>query len=134
MIIAISLDREFDNYSEFFGVLTSLAAEKDFKEFCGVESSILTRFKQETRKPVQSFKINWGVSKDTPKDNIKMNKAGKPYDSAGPLNAAKKVVDYATHVVEFGKGDYTINKLGKDKLIRVSPDKKVVAINKKYNF
>lgn len=129
MIIAISLDKEFDNYSEFHGALSSLAANPNFKEFCGLESTLLSRFKSDAHKPIQIFKINWGVDKNTPKDNIKMNKANKPYDSAAPLNAAKRVVEYATHIVEFGKGDYNINKLA-----RVSPDKKVIALNKKYNF
>ena len=134
MIIAISLDREFDNYNELYTSLVDLANNSKFREFCGLECPILTRFLTESKKPTQLFKIDWGVTPSTPKEFIKLNKGNKPYNSQAPTLAAKKVVSYATHIVEFGKGDYNISKLGKDSLEIIRPDKKTVAATKRYKF
>ena len=134
MIVAISIDREFDNYTEFYTSLIDIASTTGFREFCGLDSVLLSRFATESKKPVQSFKIDWGVSKSTPEEFIKMNKNNKPYNSQGPAEAAKKVVVYATHVVEFGKGDFNINKLAKNNLQTVRADAKVTSAAKRYKF
>lgn len=134
MIIAVSLDREFDNYTELYTSLLDLSSNSKFREFCGLESALLSRFQLESKKPTQLFKIDWGVSPSTPKEFIKLNKGNKPYNSQAPALAAKKLVTYATHMVEFGKGDYNISKLGKESLEIIRPDKKTVAATKRYKF
>ena len=134
MIIAVSIDREFDNYTELYTSLIDLSSNSKFREFCGLESPILERFQKESKKPTQLFKIDWGVDKSTPKEFVKLNKVNKPYNSQAPALAAKKVVSYATHIVEFGKGDYNISKLGKESLETIRPDKKTVAATKRYKF
>jgi hypothetical protein len=134
MIVAISIDREFDNYTEFYTSLIDIASTAGFKEFCGLDSPILSRFITEAKKPTQTFSIDWGVSKSTPQEFVKLNKNNKPYNSQAPFDAAKKVVAYATHVVEFGKGDFNINKLAKNNLHVVRADAKVSAAAKRYKF
>ena len=109
MIVAISIDREFDNYTEFYTSLVDISTASGFKEFCGLESPILSRFITEAKKPVQTFKIDWGVSKSTPQEFVKMNKNNKPYNSQAPFDAAKKVVAYATRNL---KRDRPIHLLG----------------------
>lgn len=131
--VAISIDREYDNYGELRLALEIIAKSEGFTEFCSLESDIIKRYRDDTGRPVQLFKIDWKVYDNTPKDLIKNNKLGKPYNSGAPAIAAKKLVDYATDIIIFGKGDYNINKMGKS-LKEILLTKKAIADSKRYKF
>ena len=133
MIVIVSIDKEFDNYTELASCLNQIASSENFREFSSLDHPLLQRYLKEFNKPIQFFKIEWGNIKGAP--NVKTNKFGKPYDADAPIAAAKKILDYSSHCVEFGKGNYNISQCLKDKdITMINLPKEVKNANKRYRF
>jgi hypothetical protein len=127
MRIAISLPKGYDQYENMCVAINA----QQFDELVAIKNHLLERYKQEFNKPIQFFDIDWNNIVGS--KNVKSNRFGKMYNADAPETAAKKVVDYATHIMEFAEGDYNINKLAKAKglpFLQVEKDK----INKRYKF
>lgn len=112
-IVALSVEYDYKNYKDFSSILQKAEKLDDFSEFAGFQEKLLSDYKNEYRSPIQFFKIDWGNIIGS--KNIKENKFGKPYNADAPLDAAKQIVKYATHVLKIGKGNYHINKLAEEK-------------------
>lgn len=135
MIVLISIDKDYNNYSEFSETLQSIQNRQDFSEFCCIENSMCDRYREEYKAPMEKFKINWGDLSGLKRSDIKSNKWGKEYNSRAPAIAAEKVCAYATHIIEFGKGDYSISQALKDfNLIKITAQKQIGSTSKRYNF
>jgi len=128
MIVLISIDREFDNQEELQLTLDEIKKDPNFVKFISVDHKAVLGHKL-----VEITPIAWG-DLDDDEQFIKKNKFGKKYNSRAPELAAKKVVALATHIVEFGKGDYNINKLAKGVLTPVKINKQVTSSAKRYKF
>lgn len=132
MIVAISIDKDFNNFDELKESLNSIAATPGFKGFMSLEHGLIAKFTNFSKLKVQTFPIAWGDLDGAV--NIKPNKFGKNYNADAPLLAAKKVVEASTHIVSFGNGDFNINKLSKDNLEKLTIDKAVSSAHKRYKF
>lgn len=139
MIVLISIDRSYDNYTEFSNILQEIEKRDQFKEFCCVKNELVERYRSEYHSPVNIININWSdFSSISSKADIKQNKSGKNYNALAPMIAAKNACKYSTHYVEFGKGDYSISQLvkngGEFDLTKIESSKKNLTESKKYNF
>ena len=133
MIVAISLDKSFDDYNELSKYLNDVSKNTEFREFCAVPHKLIERYQQEFKKPIQYFKIDWGNMVGA--TNIKKNAYGKPFNGDAPAVAERDVVEYSTHYIEFGKGDYNINQLAKSKKLQlIAPTHEVASTTKRYQF
>lgn len=138
MIIAVSIEKGFDDYSEISKLSNIPKTYLQFSEFAGFKHPLLETFRKEFGYSIQYFEINWKDILGVPKSLIKENKFGK-YNINAPAVAAKNLIDYATHYIEFGRGDYNISQAikGKPDIIKISftdskeTDKKG---QKRYNF
>lgn len=132
IILCVSIENSFDDY----GMLCDILNNVTFNELASVEHKLLTRYSKENNKPYQEFKINWGdlTAKDAV---IKNNKFGKPYNYNAPNDAASKCVDYSTHIIKLGKGNFNLNKLSeKNSLQEIEIENKSQQTNtkKRYQF
>ena len=139
MIVLISIDRDYDNYTEFCKVLQEVQRCSEFREFCCIKHDLIERYRAEYNCPVNIIQINWSdFSQISSKSDIKQNKFGKNYNSLAPTIAAKLACSYSTHYVSFGKGDYSISQLLKEgsdfDLIKFDLSSTVFTESKKYNF
>lgn len=111
-VVAISVEWTFTNYTEFSRALQEIEKDPDFSEFVCSPNKLTSQYKNEFRSPMQFFEIDWSDVENA--TNIKTNKFGKPYNGDAPAKAAAKIVDYATHYIVFGKGDYHTNRLARE--------------------
>jgi len=110
MIVAVSIDRDFDDYAKFSDTLQNIESSNTAVEFCSIgKPELLLRYKEEFGSNVNVFEIFWKVNSETLKKDIKQGKFG-PYDSGAPLAAARRVAGYCTHFINFGNGDYNISR------------------------
>lgn len=123
MKLAVSIDKNYSNYAELKETLGKI----DFTELVGIPHPLLENFHKETNAPLQTFEIKWNEISDA--TNIKESTSGKKYNADAPFRAASKVVDYATHLIIFGHGDYNVNKLGQECLEQIERIQK-----KRYKF
>lgn len=124
MIVGISIGRGFDNVSEIYKVLDSLKPT----EICSIKNDKIKHYCKDRNISFEEIRIDW--ENIIGAKNIKTNKFGKPFNADAPAEAAKKLVDYVDHIVEFGGGDYSISKLGKSKLLK----KESISTEKKFKF
>lgn len=114
MIIAVSIEKGFDDYSEISKLSSIPKSYLQFSEFAALKNPLLENFRKEFGYSIQYFEILWKDILGVPKSLIKENKFGK-YNINAPALAAKNLVNYATHYVEFGRGDYNISQAIKEK-------------------
>lgn len=135
MIVLISIDKDYNNYSEFSETLQQIEKKSDFREFCCISNSLCDRYHTEYRSAIQKFKIEWDNLSCVSKSDIKTNKWGAPYNSRAPAIASEKICKYATHIIEFGKGDYSISQALKNfNLTKIETDRQSNHVSKRYNF
>lgn len=134
MMVSISLDKKFNCYKEFSATLDEIALDPKFQGFVSLEHPLASQYfdKGKHKNKLKVYGINWADINGS--DNIKTNRFGKQYNADAPLIAAKSLVASSTHIIEFGKGDYNINKLAKGVLEPVKIDKKVIGLEKRYKF
>ena len=123
MKLAVSIDKNYSNYQELAETLNKI----EFTELVGISHPLLETYRKETNAPIQTFDIKWNEMDDA--TNIKESAFGKKYNADAPLQAATKVVQYATHLIVFGHGDYNVNKLGQESLEQIIRETK-----KRYKF
>lgn len=123
MKLAVSIDKNYSNYKELYETLSKI----EFTELVGISHPLLETYRKETNAPIQTFDIKWNEIEDAA--NIKESAFGKKYNADAPLKAASKVVEYATHLIIFGHGDYNVNKLGQEALEQIVRESK-----KRYKF
>lgn len=131
IILCVSIDSTFDDYGYLCDKLNSI----QFNKLTCTTNKLVSRYAKEFNKPLQEFQINWG-DLTAPNAIIKKNKFGKPYNYNAPADAASKVVAYATHVINFGKGEYNISKLASGNLVEivVEEQKQETNTKKRYQF
>lgn len=135
MIVLISVDKDYNNYSEFADILQEIQKKLEFREFCCLDNDLCDRYHTEHRPALQKFKIDWGNLSGAKRGDIKTNKWGKEYNSKAPAVAAEKICKYATHIIEFGKGDYSISQASKDfNLTKIEVSGRSNSVSKRYNF
>lgn len=124
MIVGVSIGRGFDNIAEIYKVLDEIKPS----EVCALKNQHLKSYCKDRGISFQEIQINWAPLGSK---NIKLNNFGKPYNADAPQEAAQKIVDYSEQIIEFGGGDYSVRKLGKDKVVKVDS---LVSLEKKYKF
>jgi hypothetical protein len=135
MIVLISVDKDYNNYSEFSDLLQQIEKKSNFREFCCISGQLCDRYHTEYRSPFQKIRIEWDDIIGINKADIKTNKWGKEYNSRAPSIAAEKACAYSTHIIEFGKGDYSISQASKNfTLEKINTDSRVESPSKRYNF
>lgn len=124
MIVGVSIGRGFDNLSEIYKVLDQIKPS----EVCSLKNAQIKNYCKDRGISFEEIEINWGP---IGAKNVKINNYGKPYNADAPQEAAQKIVDYVDQIIEFGGGDYSIRKIGKDKIVKVDS---LVSLEKKYKF
>jgi hypothetical protein len=124
MIVGVSIGRGFDNLSEIYKVLDEIKPS----EVCALKNAQLKSYCKDRGISYEEIVIDWSP---VGAKNIKLNNYGKPYNVDAPQEAAQRIVDYVDQIIEFGGGDYSIRKLGKDKVVKIDS---LVSLEKKYKF
>lgn len=124
MIVGVSIGRGFDNLSEIYKVLDQIKPS----EICSLKNAQIKNYCKDRGISFEEIEINWGP---VGAKNVKVNNYGKPYNADAPQEAAQKIVDYVDQIIEFGGGDYSIRKIGKNKIVKVDS---LVSLEKKYKF
>jgi hypothetical protein len=124
MIVGISIGRGFDNLTEIYKVLDEIKPS----EVCTLKNAQIKAYCKDRGISYEEVEIDWSPIGSK---NVKLNNYGKPYNADAPQEAAQKIVDYVDQIIEFGGGDYSIRKLGKDKVVKVDS---LVSLEKKYKF
>lgn len=128
MRLAISVDREFDNY----GLMCAILDKVDLTELVCLENDLVQRYAKDRGKALQTFRIKWDEISGA--KNTKKNKFGKLYNADAPADAAASVVKEATHFVVFGNGDYNINKEAKSTGLALLSFEQEKNESKRYKF
>lgn len=127
MKLGVSISSDFDDYGYLYKTLDANLLR--VVEIASFPNELVRRFCKEINFPYQEFQIFWNDPDN--KKNTKVNKFGRPYNPDAPKDAAKKLVAYCDSIIEIGSGDYHINMLGKNKLIKSSASN---SLEKRYKF
>jgi len=130
--VALSIDREFEDYAELRSTLEEVAKTEGFIKFVSLDHKMAAKFAASSKIGVEIIPIIWDATEGS--KNLKPNKFGKMYDADAPLDAAKKVVASSTHILELGRGDFNISRLSKDILETIEVDKSTSDTSKRYKF